>query len=97
MEINYSELVLIAREIILEQHIAPSISEKEIVQYVQDGMYDINTQIGCMIDYSKDLVAKSLLKNYCLYARYKRLAEFNSIYQGEYVKLQFKYNRDTDL
>lgn len=88
---------LLVEEIILEQHISPNIKSDEILNYIKDGIYSINERIGEEIDYSKDLVAKSLLKNYCLYARYKRLAEFYQVYEGDFVKLQIKYNRDSNV
>lgn len=97
MMFNESMIKVLADEIILEQHIAPTINEREIINYVKDGIYNINKQIGENIDYTKDLAAKSLLKNYCLYARYKRLAEFNQIYVSDFVKLQIRYNRDSNI
>lgn len=60
-------------------------------------MYNINGYVGCMIDYNSDLEARSLLKNYVLYANYKRLAEFKELYMSDYVSLQLKYNRDTSI
>ena len=40
------------------------------------GIYDINEYCGKKINYDMDLKARRLLKNYVLYADYKKLAEF---------------------
>ena len=45
----------------------------------------------------KDLKARRLLKNYVLYADYKRLAEFKQIYIGEYDELQRKYYVNSNI
>ena len=52
---------------------------------------------GNKIDYDKDLKARRLLKNYVLYADYKRLAEFKQIYIGEYDELQRKYYVNSNI
>ena len=41
--------------------------------------------------------ARVLLKNYVLYANYKRLAEFKELYMSDYVALQIKYYNDSEL
>ena len=43
------------------------------------------------LDFSKDLKARSLLKNYVMYANHKRLAEFKELYRSEYLELQREY------
>ena len=48
-------------------------------------------------DYEKDLKARSLLKNYVLYADYKKLAEFRELYGAEYALLQADYYKPTDV
>ncbi len=72
-----------------EQH---PIEDDEILKgYIKDAEYDINYQSGKKIDYTTDLDAKRLLKNYVLYARFARLSEFKQLYEGDYVDLQAKY------
>lgn len=96
---NFDEILIsvLVDEIILEQHISPNIPKKEINNYVKNAIFSINSSVGEMINYNEDLDARRLLKNYCLYARYNKLAEFNQIYESEYVKLQFRYNRDSNV
>lgn len=78
-------------EIRLENHITPFREDEEFMGYIKDGEYDINNYCGTKIDYDKDLDARRLLKNYVLYADYKKLAEFKQIYIGDYDALQRKY------
>ena len=84
-------------EIKREQHISPFREDKEIKSYINDGEYDINKVCGAEIDYEKDLRARSLLKNYVLYADYKRLAEFKQLYGAEYALLQAEYYKPTNV
>lgn len=83
------------KEIQNEQH--PIEDEETLKGYIKDAEYDINESSGVEIDYSKDLKARKLLKNFVLYDRYKRLAEFKQLYVGEYVNLQAKYYESTNL
>ena len=85
------------QEIIKEQHISPFEEESVIIGYIKEAEYDINESCGSIIDYEDDLKARSLLKNYVLYAREKRLAEFKQLYAGEYALLQAKYYQPTDI
>lgn len=85
------------KEIKQEQHPSPFKEDKEFVGYIKDGEYDINSACGAEIDYEEDLKARSLLKNYVLYADYKRLAEFKQLYGAEYALLQAKYYKPTDV
>lgn len=85
------------QEIKNEQHPSPYKDDKEFIQYIKDGEYDINQVCGTEIDYEKDLQARSLLKNYVLYADYKRLAEFKQLYGAEYAHLQAKYYKPANL
>lgn len=87
----------LADEIRAEQAISPKIQDKTFVNYISSGMYHINEIVGARINYNHDLNARALLKNYVLYARYKRQAEFEEIYEKEYAALQIKYNRDSNL
>ena len=86
-----AQIYKLLEEIKREQHISPFREDKEIKSYINDGEYDINKVCGAEIDYEKDLRARSLLKNYVLYADYKRLAEFKQLYLGEYDALQREY------
>ena len=79
----------ILEEIKREQH---PIEDDEILKgYIKDAEYDINYRAGKKIDYTTDLDAKRLLKNYVLYARFARLSEFKQLYGGDYADLQAKY------
>lgn len=87
----------ILTEIRREHTISPKIPDENLVDYIKEGMYDINNYVGCMIKYEDDLKARTLLKNYVLYAEYKRLAEFKELYMRDYNELQAQYNRDTSV
>ena len=90
-----TQIEKILQEIRNEQH--PLENDETIIGYIKDGEYDINEDSGEKINYEIDLKAKSLLKNYVLYARFKRLAEFKQLYAGEYAKLQAKYYKPTSI
>lgn len=83
------------KEIRDEQSISPRQKDTVFKQYLFEGIYSINKAVGFEIDYDEDLEARSLLKNYVLYANYKRLAEFKELYEKDYVSLQIKYNKDS--
>ena len=74
-----------------EQHVSPYRDNKEFTQYIKDGIYDINNYCGTEIDYTTDLKARRLLINYVMYADNKRLAEFKTLYIGDYDELQRQY------
>ena len=80
-----------------EQHISPFEEDKVLEGYIKEAEYDINNHTGAEIDYEKDLKARSLLKNYVLYSRFKRLAEFKQLYAGEYANLQADYYKSSDI
>ena len=88
-------ITAIIKEIRYEQH--PVENDEALKGYIKDAVYDINYYAGTKIDYDKDLDARKLLKNYVLYDRFKRLAEFKSMYIGEYSDLQAKYYKYTDV
>lgn len=90
-----TQIEKLLQEIKNEQH--PLEDDKTLIGYIKDGEYDINIDSGKNINYEIDLKAKSLLKNYVLYARYKRLAEFKQLYIGEYANLQAKYYKSTNI
>lgn len=85
------------QEIKQEQHPSSFKEDKEFIGYIKDGEYDINDFCGTEIDYDEDLKARSLLKNYVLYADYKRLAEFKQLYGEEYAYLQAKYYKPASV
>lgn len=85
------------KEIKGEQHISPFEDDDVVIGYIKEAEYDINDKTGYKIDYEIDLTARSLLKNYVLYARGKRLAEFKQLYGAEYAELQAKYYKPTNL
>ncbi len=87
----------IITEIRNEQHISSAEKEETLKSYVKEAEYDINYSSGSKIDYKKDLQARSLLKNYVLYRRFNRLAEFKQLYGGEYANLQARYYKPTSL
>ena len=81
-----------------EQQISPFFDDKVIENYVKEAEFDINKSVGTKVDYNKDLKARSLLKNYVMYANHKRLAEFKQLYIGEYIELQIEYyNKTTNI
>lgn len=90
-----AQIERLLQEIRNEQH--PLEDDDTLIGYIKDGEYDINENSGEKIEYEIDLKAKSLLKNYVLYARYKRLAEFKQLYAGEYANLQAKYYKPTSV
>lgn len=93
--LNNAQLQSILQEIKNEQH--PMEEDETLIGYINDGIYDIDETSGEHIDYEVDRVAKSLLKNYVFYARYKRLAEFKQLYGGEYAYLQAKYYKPSSV
>lgn len=92
---NDTQIEELLQEIRNEQH--PLEDDETLIGYIKYGEYDINENSGEKIKYEIDLKAKSLLKNYVLYARYKRLAEFKQLYAGEYANLQAKYYKPSSL
>ena len=84
-------------EIRREQHISPYEEEEVLRGYIKEAEYDINYTSGAEIDYEEDLRARSLLKNYVLYSRFKRLAEFKQLYIGEYANLQADYYKSSNI
>lgn len=90
-----TQIEKILQEIRNEQH--PMENDEALIGYIKDGEYDINDVSGENIDYEIDLKAKTLLKNYVLYARYKRLAEFKELYGGDYANLQAKYYKPSSV
>lgn len=86
---NDTQIQKLLQEIKNEQH--PLEDDETLIGYIKKGEYDINYSSGEKIDYEIDLDARSLLIDYVLYARYKRLPEFRQLNVGEYADLQAKY------
>lgn len=94
---NDAQIGELLEEIKREQHPSPFKEDEEFIGYIKDGEYKINYDCGEKINYETDLDARSLLKNYVLYADYKRLAEFYQLYGAELAHLQAKYYKPTDI
>jgi len=94
---NETQLGEILEEVKGEISFSPFLDDNPLENYIKSAEYDINGSSGELIDYDKDLDARSLLKNYVFYAYYKKLAEFKEIYGGEYAKLQIKYYKPADI
>ena len=97
MKLTKDQIIKLVSEIRIEQQVSPNLPDSNFISYVKSGEFDIDEIVGCKIDFEKDLKARELLKNYVLYANHKRLAEFKELYLPEYVSLQIKYNRDSNL
>ena len=94
---NDTQIQNLITEIRGEQHISPFEEDEVLEGYIKEAEYDINNHTGTEIDFEKDLKARSLLKNYVLYSRFKRLAEFKQLYAGEYANLQAEYYKPSDV
>lgn len=94
---SYLQILKLLEEIKQEQHPSPFKEDEEFISYIKSAEYDINKNCGIEIDYEKDLKARSLLKNYVLYADNKRLAEFKQLYGAEYALLQAEYYKPSKL
>jgi len=94
---NDTQIQELIEQIRKEQHISPFEDDDVIKGYIKEAEYDINYHCGAEIDYEEDLKARSLLKDYVLYAREKRLAEFRQLYAGEYAILQAEYYKPTGI
>lgn len=92
-----SQRNVILSEIKGEQTVSPFLPDSTLIQYIKEAEYSINNFCGEMINYDVDLEARSLLKNYVLYANHKKLAEFKQLYAGDYVTVQTRYNRDPHI
>lgn len=94
---NDTQIDRLVQEIRGEQHVSYMEDDEVIQAYVKEGEFDINDCCGEQINYEVDLKARGLLKNYVLYARYKRLAEFKQLYGGDYAYLQAKYYKPSNV
>lgn len=94
---NEDSLKNILEEIRIEQKISPLRDINELKTYLNQGIYDIEYYSGKYIDFDEDLQARELLKNYVLFADHNMKSKFKEEYSDEYIQLQIKYNRDSDL
>lgn len=90
-----TQIKKLLKEIRNEQH--PIEDDETLIGYIKKGEYDINDSSGEKIDYEIDLKARSLLIDYVLYSRYKRLPEFKQLNAGEYAELQAKYYKSSSV
>ena len=90
-----TQIKKILQEIRNEQH--PIEDDETLIGYIEKGEYDINDSSGAKIDYEIDLKARSLLIDYVLYSRHKRLPEFKQLNAGEYAELQAKYYKPSSV
>lgn len=94
---NDAQTKTLIDEIRREQHVSSSEKDETLKGYIKEAEYDINENTGTEIDYEKDLKARVLLKNYVLYRRFSRLAEFKQLYGGDYAYLQAEYYKPTNI
>lgn len=94
---NNDSLEKILEEIRIEQKVSPLKDMSEYENTLLSGIYDIEDSVGYYIDFDIDLKARDLLKNYVLFSMHNLKSKFKEDYANEYISLQFKYNRDTDI
>lgn len=94
---NDTQIEKLIQEIRLEQHITPNEDDEVVEKIIREAEFDINSKSGAQINYDKDLTARSLIKNYVMYCRFGRLAEFKQLYIGDYADLQAKYYKPSDI
>lgn len=83
-------------EIKLEHQISSFREDDDsLLNYIREGICDINENNGINTDFNKDLISRRLLKLYVLYADNKRLAEFKCLYVGDYAERQRYYFQST--
>ena len=66
-------------------------TNQTIQDYIKDAKTFLNENSGEEIDYTKDLDAKRLLKEYCRYARNYSIESFTNNFLSDIVRLQIKY------
>lgn len=92
-----TQISKLVEEIRGEQHISSFEKDEVLQNHIKEAEYEINKNSGAEINYEKDLQARSLLKNYVLYSRFSRLAEFRQLYASEYANLQAEYYKPSDV
>lgn len=81
------ELKKLTDEVREEFQIPPYFSENSLKNYVSEGIFEL-TKLIPTIDFVADLHARSILKNYVLYAYNKKLDEFFINYNPNILRLQ---------
>lgn len=94
---NESSIQGLLEEIKIEQKISPLRDIKELEKYLKQGIYDIEYYVGKMVNFDEDLQARDLLKNYVLFSDHNLKSAFRKDYEDEYISLQIKYNRDSNV
>lgn len=65
--------------------------DESIYKLILEGKQHLSKKIGAEIDYSKDLTARRLLKEYCRYVRNYSKEYFEQNFIDDIVFLQLKY------
>lgn len=94
---NNTQIEKLIEEIRSEQHVSPNEEDEVIEKLIKEAEFDINSKSGAKIDYDADLTARGLLKNYAMYRRFGRIAEFKQLYAGDYADLQAKYYKPSNI
>lgn len=82
----------ILKEIKTEQQISTfRKDDTALLNYIHEGILDINENNGVDTDFDKDLISRRLLKLYVLFADNKQLATFKAYYSGDYAERQRFY------
>lgn len=93
--LNDDSIKKLLDEIKGDQKISPLRDINDLKGFVKQGIYDIEYYVGKYINFDEDLQARDLLKNYVLFSDHNLKSKFKEEYQGEYIGLQIKYNRDS--
>lgn len=67
------------------------ITNSQVQNSINEGKAYIESVVGSPILFNSDLVAKSLLKDYCRYVRNYSLELFESNFKDKLISLQLKY------
>ncbi len=86
----------LAKEIRDEFQIPPFFSDESLKSYIKEGVFEFNNLV-INTDFDIDLIARSLLKNYCFYAFNKKLDEFWENYNSSILRWQFSKMEGVDV
>lgn len=87
----------ILKEIRIEQKISPLRDIEELEKLLKEGIYELEEIAGSYIDFDTDLKARGLLKDFVLFADHNAKSKFREEYYDEYLALQIRYNRDSNV
>lgn len=87
----------ILEEIRIEQKVSPLRDMEELEKLLKEGIYELEEIAGSFIDFNTDLKARGLLKDFVLFADHNAKSKFREEYYDEYLALQIRYNRDSNL